>query len=335
MASVKQHITKQNATMTKYPEIDKICFPVEKVESTEVMENKAMLFNSENTYAIKAIVQREGKGVEKILNFCSTQYKLLLNESILLPLIEVMEPKFKGIKVRATSHKESQFTVSFSPFVPNISPKTEVVRPAVFFENSYDGKLKAKAKGGIVRYLVDANGKVTVTFATYVDGLSFEYVFKHSNELIYRMENISQLIDNYIENFSKVEELIERMKSVEIPDITKDKLTGIVKALLKDTRYPKYLITGQDEKGKEVVAFNADTVISRVRYEMNVFECPLNYWILYNSLNYVLENADLKMTPKERTEVDNQIFATIAEFIPAGEETETPIPVMDINQDEE
>jgi hypothetical protein len=319
--------------MTKYPEIDKICFPVQKVESTEVMENKAMLFNTENAYAIKAIVQREGKDVEKILNFCSNQYKLLLNKSILLPLVEVMEPKFKGIKVRATSHKESQFTVSFSPFVPQISPNTEVVRPAVFFENSYDGKLKAKAKGGIVRYLVDANGKVSVTYATYVDSLSFDYVFKHSNEFIYRMENISQLIDTYIENFSKVESLIERMKSVEIKDINKEKLKSIVTALIKDTRYPKYLITGEDEKGKDVIAFNADTVLSRVKYEMNIFECPLNYWLLYNSLNYVLENADLKMTPKERADIDNQIFATIAEFIPSDDAQETSLPMMVINEE--
>ncbi len=318
--------------MTKYPEVEKICFPVEKVESVEVMENKAMLFNTENAYAIKAIVQREGKDVEKILNFCSNQYKLLRNKSILIPLIEVMEPKFKGIKVRASSHKESQFTVSFSPFVPQISPKSEVILPAIFFENSYDGKLKAKAKGGIVRYMVDELGKVSVTYATYVDGYSFDYVFKHSNEFIYKMENISQLIDKYIENFSKVEALIERMKTVEIADITTDKLKSIVQALIKDTRYPKYLITGQDEKGKEVVAFNADTVISRVRYEMNVFECPLNYWLLYNCLNYVLENADLKMTPKDKSDIDNQIFATIAEFVPDAEDEETPIPTMTINE---
>jgi Domain of unknown function (DUF932) len=319
--------------MTKYPQIDKICFPVEKVESIEVMENKATLFNTENAYAIKAYVQREGKTVEKILNFCSKQYKLLLNKSILLPLIEVMEPKFKGIIVRSTSHKESQFTVSFSPFVPTITPKTEVVRPAVFFENSYDGKLKAKAKGGIVRYLVDANGKVSVTYATYVDGLSFDYVFKHSNEFIYKMESISHLIDQYIENFSKVEEMIERMKSVEITDLTKDKLKAIVTALVKGSRYPKYLITGEDEKGKEVVAFNADTVISRVKYEMNVFDCNLNYWLLYNAMNYVLENADLKMTPKDRADIDNQIFATIAEFVPTGEDNENPIPMMILNEE--
>jgi hypothetical protein len=317
--------------MTKYPEIEKICFPVEKVEITSLLVNEATLTNTENTHAIMAVVQREGKNVQKLLNVCSKQYKLLLNQSILLPLIDVMEPKFKGIKVRATSHKESQFTVSFSPFVPSITPKTEVVRPAVFFENSYDGKLKAKAKGGIVRYLVDANGKVSVTYATYVDGLSFDYVFKHSNEFIYKMESISHLIDQYIENFSKVEAMIERMKSVEIADITKDKLKGIVASLIKGSKYPKYLITGEDEKGKEVVAFNADTVISRVKYEMNVFDCPLNYWLLYNALNYVLENADLKMTPKARADIENQIFATIAEFVPSGEDDSNPIPMMVLN----
>ena len=88
-----------------------------------------------------------------------------------------------------------------------------------------------------------------------------------------------------------------------------------------------------DEKGKEVVAFNADTVISRVKYEMNVFDCPLNYWLLYNALNYVLENADLKMTPKDRADIDNQIFATIAEFVPTGEDDSNPIPMMILNEE--
>lgn len=320
--------------MTKYPEIDRICFKVDKFSSVDLMANDETLFNTENEYAIVGEVDREGQKVQKILNFCSNQYKLLRNKTILEPLIEVLEPKFKGIIVRAKSHKESQFTVSFSPFVPKISPNTEVVRPAIYFGNSYDGKVKAHAKGGIVRYLVDANGKVSTTFATYVQGLSFDYVFKHSNEFIYKMERISELIDNYIENFSKVEELIERMKSVEIKDITTEKLKAIVVALTKDTRYPKYLITGHDEKGKEVVAFNEDTVLSRVKYEMNVFETPLNYWILYNSLNYVLENANLKMTPKERADVDNAIFSNIVEFIPSNnEENESKLPTMVLNQD--
>lgn len=319
--------------MTKYPEIDKICFHAEKVEITSILADQSTLTNSENTHAIIATVQREGKNVQKLVNICSKQYKLLLNQNILLPLIEVMEPRFKGIKVRATSHKESQFTVSFSPFVPTVTPKTEVVRPAIFFENSYDGKLKAKAKGGIVRYLVDTNGKVSVTYSTYLDGLSFDYVFKHSNEFIHKMGSISHLIDQYIDNFSKVEEMIDRMKSVEITDVTKDKLKAIVTILINGSRYPKYLITGEDEKGKEVIAFNADTVISRVKYEMNVFDCPLNYWILYSSMNYVLENADLKMTPKDRADIDNQIFATITEFVPSGEDEKNPIPTMVLNEE--
>lgn len=295
-----------------HPLIKAICFPVDKMPSVEIMKNSEMEFNSENSFAIVAQIG----GREKTLNFCSNEYNLLTNESILAPLEPILEKKFKGLDITVSAPYDSQFFVHLSPTMPTLSPRSEVVKPSINFTNSYDGHLKARAMGGLVRHLVDEKGNVTKTFTTYLKGFSFMHEFKHSNNMIYTMEEISKQVDLYIADFKKVEDLIDIMKRVDFKTATTAKIEKLVYKLIDGTRFPVTSITGMTEKGDRIIGSNVMSVVERVRYEMIVFNSPMTLWILYNAMNYVLETCESQLSEKARMEADNKIFANITELIP-------------------
>lgn len=304
--------------MKNYKEIDRVCFPVKKVESLSLMSDNDTLFNSENSFAIVGQVNRNGKTHQKVLNFCSGQYKLLENKNALVPLMGVLEKKMAGLDVHSRMKNECQFHVEIFPVLPTTSPRTEVIKPAVVFGNSYDGKIRANAVGGLVRYLVDEEGKVSRTVTAYIPKLSFQYDFKHNDSAIIEIEVIDQKVDYYLKNFEKVENLIEGMKSVEIEDHSRKNIEEIVRALTEDTKFPKSVISGMDDKGKAIPEMiGVENVVERIIYERLVYQTKLNYWIVYSAMNYILHNtAESSLSAKERKDIDNQIFANIIEMVP-------------------
>lgn len=288
-------------------ELEHICFHVEKVDSVDLMKNSEMLFNSDNAYAIvgkwpvkETEPNKPAKIKEKTLNFCSSLYNLIENRAILEPLIPVLESKFKHLEISAISDRDAQFTVRISPTIPAFSPNTEVIKPAVTFINSYDGKVLAQATGGLVRHLVDEKGNVFTTFSSFLKGLSFAYTFKHSNEDIYSMEQISSKIDEYIAEFAKVESQIDMLKAITIEKATNAKLEKLVRNLAKGTIFPL----------KEV-----EETIERIQYEEMIFDTEPNFWSIYNAMNYILENTEASLTRKMRMDADTKIYANLCEFL--------------------
>jgi len=277
------------------PEIKPICFTVKKVESTEVL-NSDIAFNSENAFAVMGYVG--SKRQPKILNFCSSVYKLISNKAILEPLMPVLEKKFKHLNIDVINDKDAQFSVKISPVVPSFSKRSEVIRPAIIFANSYDGKVLAQATGGLVRYMVDKNGNVFQTYSTFMKDLSFSYTFKHSDTEIYSMERISKLIDEYLINFYSVESQIKKLKKRVINDTTSDGLDKVVRQLAAGTVFPL----------KEV-----EETIERVAYESEVFGTKPNLWTVYNSMNYILENSESALTAKARIDAGTKIYANVCE----------------------
>lgn len=293
-------------------EIKHVCFPVEKVLSIELMPT--MEFNSENSYAIVAkwpdIPTRIEGGKfgdirKKVLNFCSDIYKLIENSSILEPLIPVLEKKFSNLIISASNYRDGQFIVRMTPVVPTFAPKSEVIKPAIFFMNSYDGKVLAQAIGGLVRYVVDEKGNVETTYSTYLTGLSFAYTFKHSNEEIYSMEGISAQVDSYIENFVNVENQIDLLKQITISNPTPKKLEKMIRNLTTKTNFPL----------KEI-----EETIDRVLYEAEVFQSEISLWMIYNSINYVVSTSEASLSDKQRIDTDSRVYANLLEFIPKESE---------------
>lgn len=280
------------------PEIKAICFPVMKIPTIELMKNPLMKFNSENSFAIVATLPTNE---EKTLNICSDVYKLVENSAILEPLIPVLETKFKSLDVTVKSTNDAQFFVKVAPTKPSFGTGNEVILPAISFVNSYDGKIKAQAIGGLVRYLVDDKGKVSMVFSTYLKGLSFVYEFKHSNSDIYSMTEVANHIDLYILTFPDVLQQIDLLKQVDVKKATSAKIEKLVRKISMGTQFPLKSIP---------------ETVERVIYEMDVFECNLNLWMLYTSMNFVLETSEATLSQKLRMETDNKIFANIQQLIP-------------------
>lgn len=291
------------------PKLKTICFDVEKVESKELAKNPNMEYNSDNSFAILAnwpeVTDELTKRVliparQKTLNYCSGVYKLITNASILEPLIPVLDSKFKSLDMSVTNDKDAQFTVRMSPVVPSFSPNSEVIKPAITFTNSYDGKVLAQATGGLVRYMVDHKGNVFATFSSFLEGHSFRYTFKHSNEEIYSMTELSTKIDEYIENFASVETQIETLKAIDIVKPTSNKLEKLVRNLAKGTLFPI----------KDI-----EDAIERIMYEEMIFDVAPNLWTVYNAMNYILETTDKVLTTKQRMDADEKIYANVCEFL--------------------
>lgn len=278
-------------------QLKSICFAVNKVETREILKDEAMSYNSENAFAIVASWPELKR--TKVLNFCSSVYKLIENALILEPLVPVLEKKFKDLKINVGNDKDAQFTVRMSPVIPSFSRKVEVIKPAITFANSYDGKLLAQATGGLVRYTVDSKGTVSEMYTSYLKDLSFSYTFKHSNENIYSMEGISATIDEYIANFHNVEKQIEMLKRVTIKNVRNSDLEKLIRRLTTGTVFPL----------KEI-----DGAITRILYEAEIFGTNPNLWNVYNSLNYILENSESQLTNKMRIDADTKIYANVCEF---------------------
>lgn len=278
-------------------QLKSICFPVEKIETREILKNAEMAYNSENAFAIVGNWPELNR--TKVLNFCSSVYKLIENALILEPLVPVLEAKFKDVKINVGNDKDAQFAVRMSPVVPSFSRRGEVIKPAITFANSYDGKLLAQATGGLVRYTVDKEGVVSEMYSSYLKDLSFSYTFKHSNENIYSMEGISLKIDEYIANFHNVEKQIKLLKQVPVKSTKSAQLEKLIRNLTKGTVFPL----------KEI-----EQTIERILYEAEIFGTIPNLWTVYNSMNYILEYSESSLTNKMRIDADTKIYANVCEL---------------------
>jgi len=302
-------------------DLERICFPVEKIPTIELMKDDKMEFNSENSFAIVGTIGDR----KKTLNFCSSVYALVENVHVLEPLIPVLEGTFKSLDIKAFSEKDAQFFVRMSPTIPSVSPNVEVIKPALTFRNSYDGKILAQATGGLVRYFVDEKGTVNQTYASFLKGLSFSYTFKHSNENIYSMHGIAAELEKYVANFGTVEKQIEFLKAVNIEKATTNKLEKLIRVFSKGAMFPL----------KEI-----EETIDRIHYEGLIFDTDPNLWSIYNAMNYILETSESALTKKMRIDADAKIFENIVEFVATKEKkakksAQVVEQVLAINPEEE
>lgn len=286
-------------------ELEKIFFDVEKVPSVELSKFDNMEYNSENAYAIVAKWpalndKKEGVLRRKTLNYCSDVYQLILNKDILEPLIPVLESKFKKINIRVGNDKDAQFGVRVSPAPTGLQKMSEEIVPLVTFTNSYDGKVLAQATGGLLRYLVDAKGNVFEMYSTFIKGLSFTYKFKHNNEGIYSMIELSDKVDQHVNEFAKITDLVERMQSVPVKARGADALEKFLRKMADKTIFPL----------KEL-----EETIERVQYESMVLDCDPNLWTVYNSMNYITENSEAALTKKNRMDVNAIILTNIVQYM--------------------
>lgn len=188
------------------------------------------------------------------------KYVLVRNKEVLEPLVDVLtkNPKFKNLQVRVSNVDNEIFTVDFFNVAPD-KRKNDYIAPVIRFVNSYNGKVKAKASAAL--YRIDKEGKETF----YNNGGVF-YEFKHhSDDQAVSLEQIYESVDLILEDFSNINEQVEKLKAFEVSEVTKT-----ISEIVPDPKhYPKKAIS---------------LAIELVQYESTLFNVTPNLWLVYTAL---------------------------------------------------
>lgn len=254
-------------------------FHVEKVKTASLFANSLMTTNSKDEYSIVGYTDK-GK---MLLNTCSERYKVVKNEEILLPLMELLEKQLGTIQVkRVVSENNARFSVQIAPVKKGLSIG-EIV-PMFKFSNSYDGTVMANLTGGLFR-LVCSNGA-----SVPVKDKFKSYTFKHNDERIFNIGEVNEMVFAYLNEFASVTEKIKVLKSVSVSDINE-----VIAEMVKGTLFPKKAL----EQAK-----------SRSLQESITESEDMNLWLAYNGLNYVLNHdRSYEIAEHIRTAMDERILS--------------------------
>ena len=267
-------------TMKKGSRIEDICFDVDILDAKELF----MGFD---------FAESKGRAIflpdkNKVINLVSESYSLLKNSKILLPIYDFLVERYghQMIETKYTSHDDKKFYVEM---IVNNKPynilKGDLVNPTIKFYNSYDGSMPWALNIGFNR-VVCTNGMMAFEKSIHLSQ-------KHSGkelELNIDLEKIEAAlldVDLQLNRFKKLTERILLPKEVE----------DIKEAIREKTSFPKKLLDD-----------SADILIKEMR-ELNIQD-P-NCWLAYNSYNYILNHADIKMHEEFRKRADQQVMSEI------------------------
>lgn len=264
-----------------------ILFDVEKVESKVVSPG----YETPNKNA-HSIVGYIGANRKIRLHDCGEYYNLIRNQDVIVPLVELLEKKFKDLQIRVINEENTQFDVSIAPrkgkaIVGEILPRFQ-------FSNSYNGVVKAHLSGGLYRTWCE-NGA-----AVPVEGKNMKYTFKHNDKNIFVLEEIEMVVESFLQTFPKLEVEIQKMKKAIIPTF---ELKKHMEEISKGTGFPVKGMT---------------TAIERAVFESEKFDEKLSIWLAYNGLNYVLNHDRTYLIAQHvRNNMDEKLFTNALELASA------------------
>lgn len=262
--------------------LSSILFHTEKVDSTKIAPG--FQFKSKDAYSIVGYPE----GGKVVLNTCSDKYNIIKNEEVLMPLMELVENQFDQSSLRVLNEDDARFQVSIVP--RKQKAVLDEILPRFQFNNSYDGTVKATLSGGLYRTVCE-NGA-----AIPVKGKTFTYSFKHNDREILMpetWEQITLIMQTFIHEFPAIEDSINKMKSVKIEV---GELTKVLETIASASNlFPKKGIAKAFE---------------RAQIESVMLKEPMNLWLAYNGLNYVLnhDREDLKIVQHVRNSIDEKLI---------------------------
>jgi len=256
-----------------------ILFNVEKKRMAEVL--KGYKTNSKDEFAIIGYPE-DGK---MLLNTCSKQYKIIRNEDVLLPLVDLTENLFGDISLRVIAEENCRFDVNIIPVKG--TPIVGELLPRFNFSNTYDSTGLATLEGGIYRTTC-SNGA-----AVPVKGKSIKYTFKHNDREILNpgtWEEVTLVMQTFIDEFPKIEANVMKMKK----KIITSNLNEFLEDFTEGTLFPKKAI---------------NTAASRALMESTELGEKVNLWLAYNGLNYVLNHdREYKIVQHVRNTLDSKLL---------------------------
>lgn len=220
------------------------------------------------------------------------KYVLVKNSDIIMPLLEVLKDKFKDIRVHLTNVNNEVFSVEFYEVMPD-KIKVGYLAPTIRIENSYNGKVKAKAKAGLVWLHKNNEGEVIEEF---LNNGAVAYEFKHhSDEGSVRITELAEQVDKILADFTSVKQQIEALKKIEVKEVLKT-----MEQICPDAKkYPKKAIP---------------LAVELINYDTQVFNSEPNLWLVYTALAQAVKKNESSMDNYEKDTADSVAWANVLEY---------------------
>lgn len=263
--------------------LERVLFPVVQTEPKELFLSSATDFGNQLKSAIYAPT------LNKVLHFGGKHYKLVDNETLVLPIYDRLKNMFGngGFEVQTTNEDDRRFWVRFilHDKALQIADK-DVLKTMIEVQNSYDGTMKHSLGLSYFR-LVCSNGLMAWRKEAAVSK-------KHYFGLEPELQSVLGQLDRIDEQLRKFWVLTERrVTNLEIEEISKKirEHSGL--------SFPKKLI---------------DLAVDSIGTEADLVDAHVTAWHVYNSFNGLLnhdERVGLSMELKEK--IDRRVLETISE----------------------
>lgn len=224
----------------------------------------------------------------KTLDFVGSQYKLITNESLVMPVYEKLTSIFgeHGFKTQCWNEDDRRFAVQFILNDKTIAvAQKDLVNCMLEIQNSYDGTLRQGMSLSYYRQIC-SNGLMGWKKAE-------DEKQKHYTTDVPNLERILKKLDNVGYQLKQFRKLQDRV-------VTLQEIEDLRKKLKEQTgfNFPKKLI---------------DTAIDGIGTEADLAESQKTAWIVYNSFNRILNHDDRVGLAMDKIEkIDKNIIGTLS-----------------------
>lgn len=256
-----------------------------------MIENREFACNSNCAYDVFGYPQ----GVKTRLNTCSDRYNLVSNESVIVPMRNMLLDKASGLKVKEEYQiiNNAQFYGKYIIDVPNLKIGSNDDLKVIFgFNKSYNGLTPYELWGGLFRQ-VCSNG-LCVPYGEKNE-YSLSIKGKHTEKLNSKLDELYERIHLFINNAPKIIQPFIEMSGISVPNYG-DRIIEVLGA--------NGIALVQNQK------FSTLTNIKEtVETEASKLQIKPNDWIIYNAINqYIFDEDRVKVVPEIRRDSDQKVL---------------------------
>jgi hypothetical protein len=222
---------------------------------------------------------------DKVVNFCSSQYRLIHNSEIFPAIEELLNSRYV-VKPKYIIHNDCEFFVNYV-----IEGKDTIIGKSVFDKSSpiirvthsYNSKRKFTLSLGIWRQIC-SNGMFGFAYDSKINML-------HTESLTYTIQNdLLYHIEKALEQVNGLKSRYEVMTDISVQRLA---LPNVLEQVINEAKlFPKKQLYQVDKRIQEELAMGVE----------------LNQFTVYNGFNYVLNHSDsFNSDPETRVNIDQQL----------------------------
>jgi len=222
---------------------------------------------------------------DKVVNFCSSQYRLIHNSEIFPAIEELLNSRYI-VKPKYIIHNDCEFFVNYV-----IEGKDTIIgkskfdksSPIIRVTHSYNSKRKFTLSLGIWRQIC-SNGMFGFAYDSKINML-------HTESLTYTIQNdLLYHIEKALEQVSGLKSRYEVMTDISVQKLA---LPNVLEQVINEAKlFPKKQLYQVDKRIQEELAMGVE----------------LNQFTVYNGFNYVLNHSDsFNSDPETRVNIDQQL----------------------------